>query len=243
MQRLLENKVAVVTGSSQGLGLAIAAALGVDGAMVLVVSRAKEKAERAVAMVEGSGGVASAWVGDVRDEEAAERVVEAAVKSFGGIHILVNSAGLFLWKPFMEVTRREWCEVLETNLTSAFCLSQSVARAMIDQGRGGAIINIGSIHGSVPDPHVVPQCASKFGLVGLTKATAAALRDFDIRVNLVAPGSIEPDSAGRRGGSPRERVTQADIASLVVYLASDLAKTVTGSVIDAFGATRPIIKA
>lgn len=242
MQRLLENKVAVVTGAGQGLGLAIASALGVDGAKVLVVSRDAEKARRAVAAVEGAGGVAGSWVGDFRGDSAADGIVTAAVETFGGLHILVHSAGLFLWKPFMELTRQDWRDVIDTNLTAAFCLTQSAARAMIERGRGGAIIHIGSIHGSTPDADVVPQCASKAGLVGLSRAAAAALRPYDIRVNVVAPGSIEPDSGQRRGGSPRERVTQADIATIVVLLASDLARTVTGAVIDAFGCTRAVIK-
>jgi glucose 1-dehydrogenase/3-oxoacyl-[acyl-carrier protein] reductase len=158
------------------------------------------------------------------------------------VDILVNCAGSFLWKPFLEMTGEEWQSVVDTNLSAAFHTTQSTARLLIDQERGGAIVNIASIHGSIADPNVVAQCASKAGLIGLTKATAEALRPFDIRVNAVSPGSIDPDSAHRRGESPRKRVTQADVASLVTYLVSDLSRSLTGVVIDAFGGTRTVIK-
>jgi NAD(P)-dependent dehydrogenase (short-subunit alcohol dehydrogenase family) len=242
MTKLLENKVALVSGSSQGLGLAIAAALGVDGARVVVVSRSEEKAEKAVAAVEAGGGVASAWVGDLRGEGAGEELVDHAVKTYGKVDILVNSAGCFLWKSFMELSLSEWREVLEVNLTSAFALTQSAARVMIDEGRGGSIVNIASIHASVADENVVAQCASKSGLLGLTRASAEALRPYDIRVNAISPGSIQSDSAQVRGESPRKQVTQADLAMLVVYLSSDFARTITGAAIDAFGSTRTLIK-
>jgi NAD(P)-dependent dehydrogenase (short-subunit alcohol dehydrogenase family) len=113
---------------------------------------------------------------------------------------------------------------------------------MIEQGRGGSIINITSIHGTVGDPNVVAHCASKFGLEGLTQASAEALREYDIRVNAIAPGAIEEDSGDRRGESPQRKVTQADVATLVVYLASDLGRSVTGATLQAFGSTRKVIK-
>jgi NAD(P)-dependent dehydrogenase (short-subunit alcohol dehydrogenase family) len=243
MNKLLENKVAVVTGSSKNLGLAIATALAVDGASVMVVSRSMERAREAVRKIEGQGGVAAPMEADVTEEAAADKIVEQAVARFGGVDTLVNCAGVFVWKPFLEISGEEWRQVLETNLSAPFVLTQRAAKQMIQQGRGGSIINISSIHGSVADPHVVPQCASKFGLEGLTRAAAEALRQFDIRVNAVAPGSLAPDSAERRGDSPRKQVTQADVATLVVYLASDLARSLTGVVLDAFGNTRTVIKA
>jgi len=242
MNRLLESKVAVVTGSSRGLGLAVARALSADGAKVLVVSRSGAAARKAATGIEERSGVATFWVGDLTEATAADSVIAHAVSSFGGVDILVNSAGLFVWKPFMEFSLEDWRRVLDTNLTAAFLLIRSAARVMIDQGRGGSVVNITSVHGSVGDPNVVAQCASKSGLVGLTRAAAEALRPFDIRVNAVSPGSIDPDSADRSGESPNARVTQADIATLVVYLSSDLARSITGSVIEAFGSTRTQIK-
>ncbi len=242
MARLLENKVAVVAGGSRGLGLAIALALAVDGARVVVASRSRERAADAVAAIEGAGGVAAGWGGDLTRDEAADELVAHAVETYGAVDILVNSAGSFLWKSFMEFSVAEWREVLDINLTAVFCTIQSAARRMIDRGRGGAIVNIASIHGSVPDPSVVAQCASKAGVMALTRAAAEALRPFDIRVNAVSPGAIRPDSASVRGDSPRSQVTEADLAALVVYLSSDFARTITGSVIDVFGGTHAVIK-
>lgn len=244
MNKLLEDKVAVVTGGSQGLGLAIATALVIDGAKVLLVSRQEEKLQSAALKMEriGGEGGAAAFAADITLPEAAGKIVKAAVSKFGKLDILVNSAGVFVWKKLVDVTLDDWQKTLATNLSAPFFLTQAAAALMIEQGRGGSIINITSIHGSVGDPNVVAHCASKFGLEGLTQACAEALREFDIRVNAIAPGSIEEDSGDRRGESPRRKVTQADVATLVVYLASDLARSVTGATIQAFGSTRAVIK-
>jgi NAD(P)-dependent dehydrogenase (short-subunit alcohol dehydrogenase family) len=158
-----------------------------------------------------------------------------------GVEIL-HWRGLFAPPGVPASTVKYWDQTLATNLSAPFFLTQAAARAMVGQGRGGAIVNIGSIHGSVGDPNVVAHCASKFGLVGLTRAAAEALREFDIRVNALAPGAIEPNSPGRRGESLAHKVTEADVATLVVYLASDLARSITGAVIDMFGSTRTVIK-
>jgi 3-oxoacyl-[acyl-carrier protein] reductase len=243
MDRLLENKAAVVTGSSRGLGQVIAEALCADGAKVLVVSRALERAAAVVQRIREAGGVAEACEADITDPTQADRVLRECVAKFGSLDILVNSAGCFLWKSFIEISLEEWRESLAINLSAAFYLTQGAARIMVDQARPGAVVNLSSIHASVPDAHVVAQCSSKAGLVGLTRSAAEALRAFDIRVNAVSPGAIESSSGDRRGESPRSKVTQADIASLVVYLASDLARSITGSVFDAFGSTRTLIRA
>lgn len=241
MYRLLENRVAVVTGAGRGLGAAIAAALTADGAKLLAADR-EEEVRKVAERVRGAGGASSVWVGDLRAEGSADSIVESAVRAFGAVDILVNAAEAFLWKPFFEMTQAEWREVLEVNLGASFSLSQSAARAMADQGRGGSIVNIASILGLYPEPSAAAVCATKAGLLALTKALAEALRPFDIRVNAIAPGLVAPDSAEVRGQSPRERVTEADVASLVVYLASDLARTITGSVIEVYGSTRVVVE-
>jgi NAD(P)-dependent dehydrogenase (short-subunit alcohol dehydrogenase family) len=243
MKKLLEDKTAIVTGGGKELGFAIARGLAIDGAKVLVVSRTEESVLKAVSRIEDAGGVAAACVEDITGPGAAERIAAAAVERFGGIDVLVNSAGVFVWKKILDLSADDWTRTIATNLTAAFFLTQAVARVLIGQERGGSIINITSIHGSEPDPNVVPHCASKFGLVGLTRAAAEALREHGIRVNAIAPGSIEPNSFERSGESPLEKVTQHDVANLAVYLASDLSRSITGAVLNAHGSTRTVIKA
>lgn len=243
MNSLLAEKVAIVTGGGKGLGLAIAMALAVDGAKVLLCSRSEERCRAAVLRIQAKGGTAAAYPADITVPGIAEALVREAVTVFGKLDIVINCAGIFIWKKFLDVTRADWDDTIATNLSAPFHLTQAAARVMIDQGRGGSIINITSVHGSIGDPNVIPQCASKFGLAGMTWATAEALREFDIRVNAISPGAIEPDTPEKRGESPRKKVTQADIATLAVYLASDLARSLTGMTMDAHGSTRRMIKA
>lgn len=242
MEKLLSGKRAIVTGSGQGLGAAVAYALAADGAQVLVTSRSSDKAAAVVDRIRSLGGAAAGLEVELGDPGAAGRVIGAALEHFGGLDILVNNAGIFIWKKLLELTREDWDRTIATNLSAPFHLLQAAAAVMAKQKRGGAIVNIGSIHAHVAEAEVAAHCAAKFGLIGLTQAAAAALRDHDIRVNALCPGSIESDSADRRGASPREQVTQADLASLCVYLVSDLSRSITGSVFDAFGSTRVTIK-
>ncbi len=242
MTKLLENKTALVTGGGGGLGVAICQALATDGARIVAVGRDESKIESTVRLVRELGGLAEAIPADLTDSDAPERIVNETVSHFGGIDILVNCAGVFIWKKFLDQTREDWDTTVATNLSAPFFLTQQVARVMIEQGRGGSILNIVSIHGKMGDGDTVSQCAAKSGLVGLTKATAEALREHDIRVNGLSPGMIAADSGARRGASPREAVTQRDLATLTVFLVSDLARTVTGTVVDAFGGTRSVIK-
>ena len=243
MSKLVEDKVAIVTGGSRGLGLAISHALAADGAQVLVVSRSEERGRSTVREIEQRGGTAGAFTGDITLPNTPAALVQEAVARFGRLDILVNCAGVFFWKKLLELTPQDWNETIATNLSAPFFLTQEAAKAMIAAGRGGSIINVTSIHGLLGDASVAAQCAAKFGLTGLTQASAEALREFDIRVNAVAPGSIEPDSGDRRSDSPRRKVTQADVATIVTFLASDLSRSITGATLDAFGSTRKVIKA
>lgn len=247
MSKLLDNKVAIVTGASKGLGLAIASALGTDGAKVLMVSRTEERLAGAADTVRRSGAEAATLGADITVPGSAAAVVNAALARFGRLDILVNNAAVFLWKKVFDLEPEDWYRTIATNLSAPFFLVQEAARVMAglgngDKGQGGAVVNIASIHGTHVDPNMIPQCASKFGLVGLTRACAAALREFNIRVNAIAPGAIEPDSADRRGESPARKVTQADVATMTVYLVSDLARSISGAVVEMYGSTRNVIK-
>jgi NAD(P)-dependent dehydrogenase (short-subunit alcohol dehydrogenase family) len=243
LEKLLSGKRAIVTGGNRGLGLAIAIALANDGARVLVAGKDEALSKSAVERIRGLGGAAAQVVADLARPDSAETIVRAAADAFGGADVLVNNAGVFVWKKFLELTREDFQQTIAVNLAAPFYLGQEVSKLMVHQGTGGAIVNIGSIHGEVGDANVVPHCASKFGLIGLTKAMAEALREHRIRVNAICPGAIESDSAARRSESIRERVTQADVATMAVYLASDLAQAITGAVIDMPGSTRTVIRA
>lgn len=242
MSKLLDGKTAIVTGASQGLGLAISTALCADGASVLMVAREEEKLAEAAAGLQDSGWQATAMVADVTVEGAADDIVNGALGEFGRLDILVNNAGVFVWKSLFDLDYEDWDRTIDTNLGAPFHLTRVAGKTMAGQGTGGSIINIASIHAQVGDPNVIPHCASKFGLVGLTKATADALREHEINVNAIAPGAIDSNSLDRHGDGPSQKVTQRDIASLAVYLASHLSRAVTGSVIEMYGSTHSVIK-
>jgi len=238
MSSALEGRTAVITGGTRGVGYAIAHAFVSAGARVLVVSRKPEAVRDAAAKLgKNAHGVAM----DVNSPDAAARLTAEAHKLLGPVDILVNCAGVFIYKPLLELSSNDWATSLATNLTAPFELIQAFGRSFVTQKSGGCIINITSVHGAIADANGAAQSASKFGLEGLTKAAAEAMRPYDVRVNAIAPGAIEPDSATEPGVGPRTRVTQADVASLAVYLASDAARTITGSTIELFGVTRPAL--
>ncbi len=242
MEKLLQGKRAIVTGGNRGLGFAIASALAIDGAQVMLVARTSPQLNAAAAQIREVGGIATHFAADISDPASAEAIVQATLNELGGVDILVNNAGIFVWKRFLDLPRQDFERSIALNLAAPFHLSQAAARVMVRQGQGGSIINIASIHGKVADPNTVAHCASKFGLIGLTKAAAEALREYNIRVNALCPGAIESNSADRRAASPREKVTQADIATLCVYLTSDLSNSITGAAIDVPGNTHTVIK-
>lgn len=237
--RSLENQSVVVTGGAQGVGLSVARVCLREGAHVLLVGRTEDKLKNAVSELASLGRV-EFFASDITQPASASQIVEVAKAKFP-LHTLVNCAGVFVWKKFLDVKAEDWQRTMATNLSAPFFLSQAFAQELVAQKSPGCIVNISSIHAHVGDANVVPQCASKAGLVGMTQAIAEALRAFDIRVNAIAPGAIEPKSSVESGSSPQKKVTQADVAELVAYLASAKAQSITGSVFNVFGSTRPII--
>lgn len=238
---MLSGRVAVITGGSRGVGYAIAHAFVAAGGRVLVASRTADAVQGAAGRLCDKAERARGIAIDVNGPGAAERLTAEAQSAFGRIDILVNCAGIFVYKPLLDLSANDWATSLATNLTAPFLLTQAFGRAFVAQKSGGCIINITSVHGAIADANGAAQSASKFGLEGLTKAAAEALRPYDVRVNAIAPGAIAPDSATVQGTGPGVRVTQADVASLAVYLASDAARTITGSTIELFGVTRPAL--
>ena len=233
--------VALVTGAGVRLGRAIAVALSREGYRVAVHFRSSRSgADLVVKEIRASGGTATAFRADIRTAAGARSVVTAAVRRFGRIDVLVNSAGVFRAATALTATERIWDEALDTNLKGMFFCSQAAARVMLRSRRGGSIINIASVGGLQAWSGYLPYSVSKAGVVMLTRLLARGLAP-SIRVNAVAPGTIilENEPRGRRH-IPLRRIPlrryggARDITSLVVFLATQ-AGYITGQVFAADG--------
>jgi 3-oxoacyl-[acyl-carrier protein] reductase len=230
----LSGRTALVTGSTRGIGRAIAEALAGAGARVAVVGRDQGKAAEAAAAI-GSG--AQGFAADVGDPASIAALVEAVDKAFGQTDILVNNAGLTRDNILFRIKDDDWDTVLDANLRGAFLAIRAASRGMIKR-RWGRIINIASIVGITGNKGQANYAASKAGLIGLTKSVAKELGSRNVLVNAVAPGFIETDMtaamtpearAALSGQIPLERLgSPRDIAGVVTFLASDYASYITG---------------
>jgi len=239
----LSGRVALVTGGNGGIGLGMAKGMAEAGAAVVIAGRNEEKNAAAVAVIEAVGAKATSVVADVTDEAACGAMVEAAVSNHGGLHILVNNAGINVRKEPQEMSLDEWNQVMDVNMTGAFLASKAAFQPMRDAGFG-KIINIGSMMSIFGASFVPAYAASKGGIVQFTKATAAAWARHNIQVNAVLPGWINTDLTRRaREEVPglHERVlarTPAgrwgepeDHAGIAVFLAGPASDFVTGTAI------------
>ncbi len=189
----LKDKVAIVTGSSRGIGACIAKRFAREGARVAVVANTKrEKAEAVVAEITAAGGEAQAFQADISAVAACDRLVAAVIEGFGTVDILVNNAGIFLSQPIEEVTEAEWDLQHNLNLKAAFFLAKAVVPTMKAKG-GGKIINVSSIAGIGGFPQSSAYCASKGGLTNLSRALCLELAEHRINVNTLSPGNIVTD--------------------------------------------------
>ncbi len=188
----LDGKVAIVTGASRGLGSGMAIGLAEAGADIALVARSDMTETRQA--VEQLGRRCVAITADVGDKQAAERIVGETVRELGGVDILVNNAGIIRRAPLTEFTETDWDEVMDVNLRGLFLLSQSAAKRMIDQGRGGKIINIASMLSFQGGIRVPSYTASKSGVMGLTRLMANELAAHDIQVNGIAPGYMATEN-------------------------------------------------
>jgi 3-oxoacyl-[acyl-carrier protein] reductase len=237
----LQDKVAIVTGGSRGIGRAIALELGRQGCRVAVNYRSNSDAAAAVVheIVE-AGGEAQAIQGDVSVAEDAHALIEQTLDHFGTLDILVNNAGITRDTLLMRMSEEDWDAVMDTNLKGAFHCVKAVQRTFLRK-REGCIINIGSVAGLMGNAGQANYSAAKAGLIGFTKALARELGSRNIRVNLVAPGFIETEMTAKLPEAllaqvseriPLQRLGQPeDVAAVVAFLASDAAAYMTGQVV------------
>ena len=242
----LTGQRAIVTGASRGLGHHFAFTLARAGAEVALAARGIDRLEEAVKEIEGFGGCAVAIQVDVTDGKSVEMCVGTAEKTLGAIDILVNNAGIAVTKPLLEHAEEDWDSVLDTNLKGVWLMAQEVARRMVHCGRGGSIINIASVLGERGISQLPGYCASKGGIINLTRAMAVELAPHRVRVNAIAPGYIETDmnrqffatQAGQRliKRIPQRQLGQVeDLDGVLLLLASDASRYMTGSVITVDG--------
>ncbi|NOY52179.1 MAG: 3-oxoacyl-[acyl-carrier-protein] reductase [Deltaproteobacteria bacterium] len=240
----LQGKVALVTGSAQGIGKSIAQALSRDGADCIISDVNLEMAEKTAEEIRAVGRKAIALQANVADAEEVSEMIRKGIDEFGKIDILVNNAGITRDGLLMRMKEEDWDLVLSINLKGSFLCSKAVARPMMKQ-RSGRIINIASIVGAMGNAGQANYVASKAGVIGLTKTVARELASRGITCNAVAPGFIDTAMTQSLAGDVKENLyaqipmgklgSPEDVASAVRFLASDEAAYITGQVIHVNG--------
>ncbi len=242
----LSGKTALVTGASSGIGRHLAKVLAKAGARVAIAARRTEALAELAEEIAEAGGRAMPVRLDVADAQSVEDAVACTETELGGLSILVNNAGIAVTKTLFDQQEADWDRVIDTNLKGAWLMSREAARHMAEREQGGSIVNIASILGMRGTGQVTAYCASKGGLINMTRALAADLAGHDIRVNAIAPGYIETDInrnflASKAGESMKKRVPQRrfgqarDLDGPLLLLASDASAYMTGSVITVDG--------
>ncbi|WP_420818764.1 3-oxoacyl-[acyl-carrier-protein] reductase [Occallatibacter savannae] len=244
MMAELAGRIALVTGASQGIGRACALELAKAGATVALAARNEAKLAEVAAEIEAAGGQAAAFALDVASEESIKNGAKAVLDRFGKVEILVNNAGITRDDLMMRMKRADWDDVLSTNLTGTFLLTQVLLRQMM-KNRWGRIVNITSVVGRTGQEGQVNYAASKAGLIGFTRSLAREVASRGITVNAVAPGYIETPMTAVLDEKLRAKMveqipvgrpgTDAEIAHSVAFLASEKAAYVTGHVLDVNG--------
>ncbi len=243
--KLLQDKVVLITGASRGIGKAIAEECAKQGAIVaFTYISSEEKAKALEAELSANGGVAKGFKSDAGNFDAAQKLVDDVVATYGTIDVLINNAGITRDTLLMRMTEEQWDEVINTNLKSAFNLTKAVQKPML-KARKGSIINMSSVVGVSGNAGQANYAASKAGLIGFTKSVAQELGSRNIRCNAIAPGFIETEMTAaldekvvqewrnsiplKRGGNP------IDVANATVFLASDMSAYITGQTIHVCG--------
>lgn len=236
----MNNKVAFVTGGESGIGRACAVMFAEESASVVVAGIDETSGKEAVDLITSAGGKATFVKADVRDPEELDAAITKAVDTYGRLDYAVNSAGVEIMKPFLDMTESDWDFVTDTNVKGVWRSMRAEIAAMLPTG-GGAVVNISSIAGLIGFPHLAPYVASKGGVIGLTRSAALEFAERGVRVNCVCPGTI--DTPMFRAGlvedkentelaasyNPMKRVgTSEELAYAVVMLCSEKAGYMTG---------------
>jgi 3-oxoacyl-[acyl-carrier protein] reductase len=242
--KMLEGKLALVTGASRGIGQAIALELGRQGAVVAGTSTTESGAAGITAQLTGAGVQGRGYVLDVNDEAAMQQVVDQVQRDWGRVYALVNNAGITRDNLLMRMKDEEWDEILETNLKSVFRMCRIMVRDMM-KAREGRIINVTSLSGEMGNPGQTNYAAAKAGVIGFSKSLAREIASRNVTVNCVAPGFIETDMT--RGLPEAQRAQYAqhvplgrfgtvqEVAAAVAFLAWPQAGYITGTTIDVNG--------
>lgn len=241
---MLKDKVAIITGASRGIGRLVALAMASQGAKIVASARNAEALAALVAEIKSLGGEAAFVAGDVALEEDATTLVKQAIETYGQVDILINNAGITRDGLLMRMKSEDWDAVLNTNLKGAFLCTRAVAKPMSKQ-RSGRIINISSVVGEMGNAGQANYCASKAGLLGLTKSVARELASRNVTVNAITPGFIATDMTEDMSEKAREAMiaqiplgrpgSSEDVANAVVFLASDQSAYITGQVLGVNG--------
>lgn len=241
----LEGKTALVTGGSQGIGEAVARKLAAAGATVLVAARSVEKAAAVAASIAEAGGAAEAVRLDVADPASVSAVFRGIVERHGKLDVLVNNAGITDDGLLLRMSKESWDRVIATDLTGVFLVTQEAVKLMMKKRVAGRIVTVGSVVGLMGNAGQANYAAAKAGVVGFTMSLAREIGSRGITVNAVAPGYVETAMTGALNEDQRnalaERIvlgrlgTGEDVAGAVLFLASDLASYVTGTVVNVSG--------
>jgi 3-oxoacyl-[acyl-carrier protein] reductase len=246
--KLLEGKVAIVTGAARGIGEAVAIKFAEHGAHVaftFVSDSSKEKASALEAKLQGMGVKAKAYQSNAGEFAACESFVNDVLKEFGTVDICVNNAGISKDNLLLRMSPDQWEDVIRVNLNSVFYMTKQIIKPMM-KARSGSIINMSSVIGEMGNAGQSSYAASKAGVIGFTKSVAKELGSRNIRCNAIAPGFVETDMTSYlkegeaadkyKAGIPLGRFASAeDIANVTLFLASDLSSYVTGQTISACG--------
>lgn len=241
----LEGKTALVTGGSQGIGEAVARKLAAAGATVLVAARSEEKAAAVAASIAEAGGAAEAVRLDVADPASVSVVFRGIVERHGKLDVLVNNAGITDDGLLLRMSKESWDRVIATDLTGVFLVTQEAVKLMMKKRVAGRIVTVGSVVGLMGNAGQANYAAAKAGVVGFTMSLAREIGSRGITVNAVAPGYVETAMTGALNDDQRRALaekivlgrlgTGEDVAGAVLFLASDLASYVTGTVVNVSG--------